>query len=135
MKNKLFKIFIILIISISLFACKKDDVVNETNQTEEKLDLHTDETKKVYLDNSTYHVYYFDENKKIIGYEQYVEYDYGVTASYIYGDIVEEYQKDSNVDEISPVGKYIKIKYKDSKYNGWTLDSIKEDISTYEEIF
>lgn len=135
MKNKIFKIFIILIISFSLFACKNDEVVNETNQTEEKLDLHSDETKKVYLDNSTYHVYYFDKNENIIGYEQYVEYDYGVTASYIYGDIVEEYQKDSNVDEINPVGKYIKIKYKDSKYNGWTLDSIKKDVSTYDQVY
>jgi ABC-type Fe3+-hydroxamate transport system substrate-binding protein len=136
MKNKVIKLLVIVFVLFSLCSCKKEEVVNETNTTNETdtLKLTTDETKKVYLDNSTYHVYYFNGNN-ITGYEQYVKYDYGVTASYIYGDIVEEYKKDSDVDEISPVGNYIKIKYKESKYGSWTLDSIKEDVSTYEAIY
>ena len=134
MKNKILKIIIVLLLSVGLYSCEENEVVNETNETEE-LNLRTDETKKVYLDNTTYHVYYFDKNKKITGYEQYVQFDYGVTASYIYSDIVEEYQKDENVDEIKPVGKYIKIKYKESKFNNMTLDSIEEDVSTYKEIY
>ena len=137
MKKKIIITFLIVLLSISLYGCEDELIdnneTNSTNQTEE-LKLFSDDTKKVYLDNTTYHVYYYDLNGKITGYEQYVQYDYGVTASYIYGDIVEEYQKDTNVDEISPVGNYIKIKYKESKYNSWTLDSIKEDTDTYKEI-
>ena len=133
MKNKVLKVLLILLLAIGLYSCKKTETVNETNETDD-LKLVSDETKKVYLDNSTYHVYYY-ENDKITGYEQYVKYDYGVTASYIYGDIVDEYKKDEEVEEISPVGKYIKIKYKESKYKDKTLDSIKEDVSAYEEIF
>ena len=137
MKKKIIITFLIVLLSISLYGCEDELIdnneTNSTNQTEE-LKLFSDDTKKVYLDNTTYHVYYYDLNGKITGYEQYVQYDYGVTASYIYGDIVEEYQKDTNVDEISPVGNYIKIKYKESKYKSWTLDSIKEDTDTYKEI-
>ncbi len=137
MKKKIFITILIVLLSIGLYGCEDELIdnneTNSTNQTEE-LKLFSDDTKKVYLDNTTYHVYYYDLNGKITGYEQYVQYDYGVTASYIYGDIVEEYQKDTNVDEISPVGNYIKIKYKESKYNSWTLDSIKEDTDTYKEI-
>ena len=139
MKKKLFLIFLLVLVSFNLFGCEKNNKkdtneTNETNKTEE-LNLKSDDTKKVYLDNTTYHVYYYDKDGKITGYEQYIQYEYGVTASYIYGDIVEEYKKDSNVDDISPVGSYIKIKYKESKYNKWTLESIKEEVSTYKEIY
>jgi len=135
MKKKIILLLLLVFLSFSLYGCEEEiQETNETNQTQ-GLNLTSDETKKVYLDNTTYHVYYFDKDGKITGYEQYVQYDYGVTASYIYGDIVEEYQKDSDVDNISPVENYIKIKYKESKYNKWTLDSIKEEVSTYKEVY
>ncbi len=139
MKKKFIKILLLIILSLNLYACDNDDnQTNETNQTIQPanvLNLKSDDTRKVYLDNSTYHVYYYDKNNKITGYEQYVKYDYGVTASYIYGDIVEEYKKDADVDEISPVENYIKIKYKESKFKDLTLDSIKEEVSMYKEIY
>ena len=137
MNKRIIKLLLIVFVLFSLCSCKNDEVVNETNTTNETggLKLSSDDTKKVYLDNSTYHVYYHDKDGNITGYEQYVKYDYGVTASYIYGDIVEEYKKDSDVEEITPVDNYIKIKYKESKYGSWTLDSIKEDVSNYEPIY
>ncbi len=136
MKNKLLKILCVLILACSLYACKDEEIEqNETNETNETIKLVSDETKKVYLDNTTYHVYYYDKNGKITGYEQYVQYDYGVTASYRYSDIYEQYQQDENVEEIEAIGKYIKIKYKESKFNNMSLDSIKEDVSAYKEIY
>ena len=134
MKKKIISIIFIVLLSFNLYACDNEDELNETNQTGIVATLKSDDSKKVYLDNSTYHVYYYDKDNKITGYEQYVKYDYGVTASYVYGDIVEEYQKDSDVDEIEPVENYIKIKYKESKYKGLTLESIKEEVSMYKEI-
>ena len=133
--KKVLGILLIVLLSLSLYACDSDET-NETNETNEtsKLDLRSDDTKKVYLDNTTYHVYYYKDDK-ITGYEQYIKYNYDVTASYIYGDIVEEYQKDENVDEINPVENYIRIKYKESKYNKWTLESIKEDTVAYKEVY
>ena len=135
MKKKIISILLIVLLSLNLYACDNEEVVNETNQTGIIAELKSDDTKKVYLDNNTYHVYYYDKNDKIIGYEQYIKYDYGVTASYIYGDIVEEYNKDSNVEEIEPVENYIKIKYKESKFKDATLDSIKDEISVYKEVY
>ena len=136
MKKKLLTLLLISIISLNLCACdNSNETVNETNQTGIVATLKSDDTKKVYLENSTYHVYYYNKEGKITGYEQYVKYDYGVTASYIYGDIVEEYKKDENVEEIKPVENYIKIKYKESKFKDLTLDDLSDLVETYEEIY
>lgn len=154
--KSLFSILFICIISISLTACGNnkidnnvDDIINQSennnkkndnndNKTEEDeydyIKLYSDDTKIVFNMENVYYIVYYHNGNDITGLEYIYDYPDAATARYTETVLKASYQDDSSVEKIEVKGKQLRVKFKESAYDGETLESVKRAYSYLKEV-
>ena len=114
--KKIFSILLISVLLIGLTGCINNDKNNSsytgTDSTND-LGLYSDDTKYVFLNDNTIHVFYYEDNT-ITAYHVYVNYEEEELAKYAYDAVTKE--TTDTVEKYYVKGKYLVFEYKESEY-------------------
>ena len=106
---------------------------NGENEDLDNLELYSDDTKIVFNFNDIYQIVYYYSGNEITGLEWYYNYEDRTTASYAIASI-KAGLNDTDVESVTQNGKYVVVKFKESEYEGLTLEQVKTTFAYLEEI-
>lgn len=146
MKKKLLVGLFTIIICFALMGCGKQEVLNnggetkvenepQNNNSEEILNLYSDDNKIVFNYTDVYYIIYYHEGEKITGLEYVYQYDNAETAKIAKTMLDSTYEEEDNVKDVVIKGKYIIITFTEEAYKDETLESVKTTYSYLEQIY
>lgn len=110
-----------------------EDSKNTSNEYDD-LKLYSDDTKIVFNMENVYYIVYYHNGNDITGLEYIYDYPDAATARYTETVLKASYQDDSSVEKIEVKGKQLRVKFKESAYDGETLESVKQAYSYLKEV-
>ena len=131
MKKNIILLFLIILVSIVIIGCKKEEKIDNDTIKEADLLLYSDKEKKVYEDGNTRYVFYYKDDK-ITGYQTYIDYDTNALAKKAFKDL--DRSKYINASKYYVKGKYIVFEWKKSEYEDLTVNIVKTKYSKMKEL-
>lgn len=129
-------IILVAVVFISLqlsgCGCEKDKDEKGKNKTQIEMtieNLYTDEGKLVYNNNDIYKIVYYFSGDEITGLEHYYEYANETEAEAKYKEYKETLKNDASIKKITRSGKYVVYTMAGERYEGKTVEQVKNSYS------
>ena len=122
-----------------LIGCNKQEeekiADNKFEETEELIQLSSNDKRLVFQDGENYKVFNYEEDK-ITGYKNYMNYKTIESARNTVDIIKVNYSNDEDIKEVTREAQFIVITYNDDyiKNNFTTIDELRKSLSSLKEI-
>ena len=133
--KKILSFLLVVILLISFTGCINSKKNNSSSNTiEDKtndLELYSDDTKYVFQNDNTIHVFYYEDDI-ITGYTSYVDYKSEELAKYAYDALEEDNVKDTKNYYVK--GKYLVFEWNESEYSSLTVSNLHKTYQYMNEL-
>lgn len=132
--KKIFSILLISVLLIGLTGCINNDKNNSSytgSDSTNDLGLYSDDTKYVFLNDNTIHVFYYEDDA-ITAYHVYVNYEEEELAKYAYDAVTQDMKEE--IDKYYVKGKYLVFEYKESAYSDLELSKLDKTYAYMKKI-
>ena len=141
------KILLIVMLMVLLTGCgtkTEEDIVNEVtntnvnevtnndNQNNDKVELYSDSTKIVFKHSSNSSLVFYYSGDQITGYEAYLDYEDATTAAVAVSIIQNDTEHYPNTKRVYQKGQYVVVEYNEDEYSGYTLEDVKKTYAALE---